>query len=222
MQKMLQRIICLILTLLFATSVTSASSVLSKLSLNLNAAGIFPMGGQYTQITGFTDVVKFGLGLGASLRYEVSENFVLDGSYRYTWLPVKDDQKPFAYKHMSPAFVLSMAMLNGSFFLRSDYRIEPYLTLGCGLCPWRFSEDGPTGKTWEAPYNEAQPFSKTSFGLNAGLGLEGMITSHISALVEVKYYYVFVKDVEKFKMQDFTNQHFVGINIGISYRLGKE
>jgi len=221
MHKSLNRIILLIIASLLSVSAASASNFLGRLSLSLNAAGTLSLDGHYTQSKKLNDIVKFGPGFDLGLKYDISENFVLEADYRYTWLPLKEEERPFAYRHMNPAFVLPMFMLNGTFFLRSDYDIEPFFTLGCGLCPWRFSTDGPTGETWKAPYNTEQPFSKTSFGFNAGIGLEISIWSHISATVGVKYYYVFARDVEKFGTDNFTQQDFIGINLGISYRLGK-
>ena len=221
MRKSLNRMILLIIALLLSVSAASASNFLGKLSLSLDAAGTLSLDGNYAQSLKLNDIVNFGPGFDLGLRYDISKNFVLEADYRYSWLPLKQDRRPYAFRDMSPAFVLSMFMLNGTLFLRSDYNIEPFFTLGCGLCPWRFSEDGPTGETWKAPYNTEQFFSKTSFGFNAGIGLEISIWSHVSATVGVRYYYVFTRDVEKFGTDNFGQQDFLGINIGISYRLGK-
>jgi len=217
MGKMLKRMICLILFLTMFISGVNASSFLNKLSLSLRPYGIFTLGGNYSDTEKLRDILNIGIGLGLSLRYEISENFYIDTGYIYNWISVKKDKKPFIYKEESPAFNLTMFTFNGTFFLKSGYRVEPYLTLGCSMCPWRFSESPIGGKAWPAPGRPEESFSNTDFSLNIGIGVEVFTWAHMSIISEVKYHYLFAKDEIKFGTDDYTEQDFLIISIGLIY-----
>jgi hypothetical protein len=85
------------------------------------------------------------------------------------------------------------------------------------ICPWKFTQNGFFGKAWRAPARYDESFSNTSFGLNAGIGLEVFSLPIINVFFEVKYYYIFTRDVAKFGTDDFNQQDFIGVNVGIIY-----
>jgi opacity protein-like surface antigen len=219
---MIKRIICLMVALPMIVSGIRASDFLNKFSIRISPGGMLALGGNYNDTEKLSAVVNIGVGLNAALRYEISENIFIDVGYKFTWMSIKGDKKPFAYKEKSPAFNMQMFTLNGTFFLKSGYTVEPYFTLGCGICPWRFSEDSLWGEAWPAPGKPDESFSKTSLGLDIGLGVESYLFSIFSAFVEIKYYYIFSRDVEKFGTDDFNEQDFLGINIGIIFSFGKK
>jgi opacity protein-like surface antigen len=220
--SMLKKVICLLSALPILISAARASDFLNKFSIKLTPAGIFAVDGNYNDTDKLKQVVNIGLGFGVTLRYEINENIYIDAGYVFNWMSIKGDKKPFAYKEESPAFNLQMFTLNTSFFLKSGYLIEPYLTLGCGIYPWKFSKDPIWGETWPALGNPDERFSNTSFGLNVGLGLESYIFSLFSISAEVKYHYVFSRDPAKFGTDDFTQQDFLAVSIGLTYNFKKK
>lgn len=219
---MIKHIICLFLALPMTISGVRASDFLKKFSIKLTPTGIFAVDGNYDDTDKLRKVVNIGLGLGGTLRYEVNENVYIDAGYIFNWMSVKEEKKPYAYKETSPAFNLQMVTLNATFFLKSGYMLEPYLTLGCAICPWKFSKDPIWGEAWPALGNPDKSFSNTDFGLNIGLGLESYFFSLFSLFAEIKYYYVFSRDIEKFGTDDFTQQDFLGLSVGLIYNFKKK
>jgi opacity protein-like surface antigen len=199
-----------------------ASSIANKFSLRLNPGGMLAISGRYNDTSKLKDIVSLGPGLGAGLRYEVSPNFYLDAGYAYTVLPVKTGQKPFDFRHTTSYFGLSAMTLNALFFLKSGFQIEPYLTLGGGIYPWKFREKIFDGKLWNAPGKPQNRFSDSSIGLNVGLGVEVFVWVHFSVITEFRYLYLFSRNPAKFGTDDFTQQDFLGASIGIIYYLNKK
>jgi opacity protein-like surface antigen len=210
-----------IIILMILNKGVSAADLLSKFSVKFIPTGTFALAGNYSDTEKLRDIVQFGFGFGLTLRYEINENFFIEADYSHSWMFIKEDKKPFAYKENTPAFIMPMYMLNGTFFLKSGYKIEPYLTIGGGICPWSFTSKALGGKSWPAPANSDENFSKSSFGLNIGLGVEWFVLSRASVIGEVKYYYIFARDENKFGTDDFTEQDFISIRLGITYYFGK-
>jgi opacity protein-like surface antigen len=198
----------------------AASDGGKRLSLRFAPGGIMALGGHYSDTEKLSGVVNLGAGLGLGLRYEMNENFILELGYDFCWLSVKEDNRPFAYKEQNPALNLQMLTINGIFFLMSGYSLEPYLTLGAGLYPWKFSQVPIWGSPWPAPAKPAENFSDHSPALNIGLGVDVPLGSKFAAFAEIKYHYIFSRNPGKFGTDDFTQQDFLGLNIGLTYRFG--
>lgn len=216
-----KRLISLVVLIPVIFSGLSASDSDHRFSISLAPMGILSIGGNYTDQKKLREVVNVGLGLGPSLRYKINENVYIGAGYAFNWMAVKEGYEPFVFKEKSPAFVMQSLTLSGTFYLMSGYSIEPYLSLGAGLYPWKFSGSALGGGTWSAPGNPEESFSDTSIGLNIGLGIEMFAWKHFSIMGEVKYLYLFAKNEGKFATDDFTEQDFIGINIGIIYYFGK-
>jgi opacity protein-like surface antigen len=196
----------------------AASDLGKRLSIRFAPGGITALGGHYSDTEKLSDVVNLGAGPGLGLRYQVNENFVLELSYDFCWLSVKEDKKPFAYKEKNPALNLQMLTVNGIFFLMSGYRLEPYLTLGAGLYPWEFSQVPIWGSPWPAPAKPEKSFSDHSLAFNIGLGVDAPLSSKLAVFAALKYHYIFSRNPGKFGTDDFTQQDFLGLNIGFTYR----
>jgi opacity protein-like surface antigen len=219
---MIKRTLAGMAALLIVVSVGRASSFAERLSLRLSPGGILALSGYYNDTSKLNKIVNIGIGLNGGIRYKVSDFIFIDAGYAFNWLSVKKDERPFDYKEQHPALNLQMFSLNGTFFFTSGYTIEPYFTIGAGLCPWQFSQHAFGGGAWPAPCHPENSFSKTSLGLNIGLGLESYFFSKVSAFAEIKYSYIFARDIEKFGTDDFTEQNFLGLNIGLVYYFGKK
>jgi opacity protein-like surface antigen len=217
-----KQIVAVMATLLVVVSCGQAASFAERFSLRLSPGGLLALGGYYNDTQKLSEIVNTGIGLNGGIRYKVSDFVFIDVGYAFNWLSVKKDERPFDYKEQNPAFNLQTFSVNGTFFLASGYMIEPYLTLGAGICPWRFSQNPVWGEAWPAPADPESSFSKTSLGLNIGLGVESYLFSKLSVFAEIKYFYVFARDIENFGTDDFTEQDFLGLNIGLIYYFGKK
>jgi opacity protein-like surface antigen len=198
----------------------AASDLGKRLSIRFAPGGIMALGGSYSDTAKLSSVVNLGAGLGLGLRYQMNENFILELGYDFCWLSVKGESQPFAYQEQSPALNLQMLTVNGIFFLMSGYRLEPYLILGAGLCPWEFSQVPIWGSPWPAPAKPEESFSGRSLAFDIGLGVDASLFSRFAVFAEVKYHYIFSRSPEKFGTDDFTQQDFLGLNIGFTYRFG--
>jgi opacity protein-like surface antigen len=198
-----------------------ADGLLDRLSLRVSPGGLFSLGGSYSDTQHLRTILHPGAGLGVGLRVRVGENFHLDLGYDFAWLSVKKDARPFAYKETHPALNLQAVTVSGVLSLASGYRIEPYLVMGAGLYPWRFSAGPLWGEAWPAPGRSDTTFSNLSLGLDFGFGLESFVSSRLSAFLEARYIYIFARDPDKFGTDDFTQQDFVRAGVGITFRLSR-
>ncbi len=198
-----------------------ADGLLERLGFRVSPGGLLSLGGFYSDTQHLRTVLHPGAGLGAGLRVRLGENFQLDLGYDFAWLSVKKDARPFAYKETHPAFNMQAVTLSGILSLASGYRVEPYLALGAGFYPWRFSGKPLWGEAWSAPGRSDTTFSGLSPGLDFGVGLESFLSSRLSAFIEARYVYVFTRNPAKFGTDDFTQQDFVRANVGLTFRLGR-
>jgi opacity protein-like surface antigen len=214
----------IIVASLIIVSGVRADNFLDRFGLKLNPGGIMALGGHFNDHQKLREIANIGVGLNGGLRFIVNDYIALDLGYAFNWMAIKKDSQPFDYKEMHPAFNLQMFTLNGTFSLGSGYLIEPYLTLGAGLCPWRFSQTSLWGAAWPAPGNQKGPFGKNSFGINIGLGAETdtFLFSRCSVFVEIKYHYIYSRDVKRLGTDDFNEQDFLGLNVGLVYYFGNK
>ncbi len=194
-----------------------AAGLFDNFSLRVSPGGLFNMGGSYTDSQKFRDIVDLGGGLNLGLRYEVSKNVYLDAACGYAIMTVKSGQKPYAFRHSNSYFNMASATLNAALYLKSGYAIEPYFILGGGLYPWAFRSGVFGGRIWPAPSKPQAGLRDTSLGLNLGLGIEANIFVHLSAVLEVRYTYLFSKNVARFGTNDLSQTDFLGVNLGVIY-----
>jgi hypothetical protein len=212
----------LFIAALLAVSGAAAAGTLDRLSFRLTPGGFLPVGGHYNDEVRLRSVVSVGAGLTAGLRYKVNDYFYLGADYGLTWMKAKSGYRPFDYKETGPALNVMMLTLNSTFVISTGFGINPYFTVGAGLYPWRFSQTWLWGNPWPALADPTGTFAMNSLGFNTGLGLEKHLSSHLSAYLEVTYHYVFARNPVKLGTDDFTQQDFLGINLGVSFALGKE
>jgi len=216
---MKNRMIAILAALLLTVSASGASNFSDRFSLRLSPGGLLPVGGQFSDSVKLSKAVRIGFGLNVGLRYKVNDYFYLDAGYTFDWMGVKRSYQPTEYKveGQTPALHLSMITLNSTFFLSTGYALAPYVTIGAGMFPWRFTQRAFGGKTWPAPSKPENEFASTDFGLNCGLGVETYLASRCMIFAELKYHYVFARHPAKFGTDDFTQQDFLGLNIGLVY-----
>jgi len=219
---MMKRLILGITGCLALVSAAGATNLWDRFSLRLGPGGILAAGGNYSDTEKLHKVVHLGLGLEGALRYKATDSLYFDAGYAFDWMAVKYPKRPVPLKESGPALNLQMFTVSGTLFLASGYAIEPFLTVGVGICPWRFSSRPILGTPWPAPANPEETFSGTDPVFNIGLGVEAYLFRKVSAFAGVKYHYVFARHVARFGTDDFTQQDFLGLSIGLVYDLGKE
>jgi len=208
--------------LLLTTAVPAqAAGFADRFSLRAGPGGLMALSGQYTDSTKLGKAVNIGAQFGGGLRYRFNDYLAAEARYAFGWMPVKKAERPYAYKEGHPAFNLQMLTLNGMLFLSSGYKFDPYLTAGVGIYPWMFSGTALGGEAWPAPGNRENSFSALSPGLNAGAGVDIFLFAKCFLFAEVQYHYVFARNVGKLGTDDFTQQDFLGLNVGLVFKFGK-
>lgn len=212
--------IALVVTFVMVGGAANASNLFDRIHFMIKPAGLMAIDGHFNDTTKLREIVSLGLGLGVGFRYKIVDNIYLDFGYSYNWLSVKEDFRPFDYQHQNPAFEMQNFCLNGNFYLASGYSIEPFFTLGVGVSSWRFSQNTLNSDSWQAPGNSSESFSDISPLVNIGLGLEVYAFNKISFVGEVKYNYLFSRNVDKLGTDDFTQQDYLTVNLGLIFRFG--
>lgn len=211
----------LLAALLILVPGVEASGLFDRWSLTLSPGTMLSWRGQYTDELKLHQVVNPGLGLNAGLRYRVNDYVYLEADYSFSWMGVKYGYRPFDYKEFKPGFDLQTFSLNGIAFLSTDFVVKPYVTFGVGLYPWEFSQKFLWTAPWPAPSNSSQTFSKTSLGFSYGLGLESQLSRRLAIFAQAKYHYIYSRDPDKFGTDDFTEQDFLGVSVGLVWSFGR-
>ena len=219
---MSKRLIYFLMTFMIIGPGVGEAGWLDRFGLSFNPGTVIALHGNYSDSKKLKDMVIPGAGLGLILRCKINENLFIDAGYSYNWLFIKEEARPSAYESDKPAFVLPMYTVNGTFFLVSGHSLEPYVTLGGGLYPWRFSSEAIRGEIWAAPDNTEEEFSKSSLGLNGGFGVELRLWSKLAVFAEATYLYLFAGDEEKFGTSAFNNQGLLGIRLGLTFYFGQK
>jgi opacity protein-like surface antigen len=199
---------------------TSRAEYARHLSIGLHPGTLLSIHGAYSDSETLRDMVIPGAGLSLVLRYRLGPHLSLDAGYGYNWMFLKAEKRPSGYTDQKPALVLPMYSLGGTVFLASGGSVEPYLTLGMGLCPWRVSSQAFGGSYLAVPDNSDERFSKTSLDLNGGLGIEIKLWSRLFLSAEADYHLLFAKDAAKFGTNGFGRQGFLGIRAGLVFHFG--
>ena len=211
----------IILILIITATESRATGFFNRTNIRLSPGAYFALGGQYNDVNKLRKILNLGVNGGIALRFGLTNNTFLEFSASETWFSVKKEYRPFSYKENNPALIMPMYFLNWVLYYKSNYVAEPYLTFGAGISPWKFTRDGLFSRPWKAPANSEENFSDISFGLNVGLGLEVFLFQKISVFTEAKYYYFFMRNVSKFGTDDFNQQDFLGVNLGVIFYFKK-
>ncbi|MGD9898722.1 MAG: outer membrane beta-barrel protein [Calditrichaceae bacterium] len=219
--KYLSNIVLTLFLMLMAES-GFASDWKGKIGITPTAGAMIPSNGSFDNHGDLKDVVETGQNWGVSVRYGITTNLAVEGSFSYSWMYVVDSEKPEA--DLDPAYVMP-SIIFGIVYkfdpfinLKFSRNISPFVSLGLGLHPWKFSNDGVSGTVVAAKYQSEDEFSKTSFGMNVGAGAEYSISKNLSVSGQGKYYFVFSEDEEKFGA-NFDNQGFIGLDFSLTYYL---
>jgi len=214
---MKRSLIMLVAVLLLIGGTASAQiNNLGSFGAGVNGGLIFPAGGDVDVADGFADVFKVGPSFGVHFNYTPIKELTLRTGLDYAFMKMEDDYAlsvgPDPY--LTTPYVYLDGMFNLGNFIKNETNIfNPYLLAGGGLYFWKITDDGAGG---DAITDGGEEFSKTSFGLNFGGGLEVFATPNLSIYGEGKYHMVFTEDEEKFG-EDFGNLGAVDVTLGLTY-----
>lgn len=184
--------------------------------IGVNGALSLPASGDLTADSSLSDFFDAGPRFGLFVNYTPTSAMTVQAGFNYGFMKIKDEANMTV--DMEPHFVTPEVYLSGKFnlgsFIKSETNfLNPYLSAGPSLVFWKFTDDGAGGDPLVVDNEE---FKKTSFGLNFGAGVEGMIARNISVFFEGRYLMIFSEDEEKFG-PDFGNLSTIDLNIGLSY-----
>jgi len=188
-------------------------------SLSLAPNAIMPINGSYADHASLSKAAPFGMGLEVGIHYRMFRYFSLSLTGIENWIPMADDYKTVAYQGQSPAFLLPALSLSGIVHLAVGYPVSPFLRVGGGISPWRFSGSGLTGETWPAPSRPGNDFSKLSPEAHIGFGVETLRFGRFAVLSELRYTFVFARDPSRFGTDDFSEQGFLSLHFGLIFHL---
>jgi hypothetical protein len=178
---------------------------------------IKPVSGDYADHASLAKAAPFGLGLELGINYRLFRYLSLSLTAVENWIPVAKDYQPNIYKSGSPAFLLPAFSLSGIIHLGVGYAVEPYVRVGGGISPWRFSKSGFTGNTWSAPSRPGNDFCDLSPEVHGGFGIETLRFGKFAVIAELRYTYVFTRNPAKFGTDDFSEQDFLSLFIGLIF-----
>ncbi len=205
----------MVLISVFALS-TQALDLTNRLAVGANGGIIIPASGNVVADSSVSDYFDVGPSFGIRVKYGVMKWLSAETGFNYTYMKLKDEvnEDPVNEPYLNmPQFYLDGVVELGSFFNNPDNKLNPFVKAGVGLYPWKVTEDGVNG---DAMTDGGEEFSKTSFGLNFGAGLEVFATDNFSFYTESKYHIVFTKDEDKFG-PDFDNTGYLDVLGGINY-----
>jgi hypothetical protein len=188
-------------------------------SLSLSPNAIMPVKGRYADHASMAKAAPFGMGLELGINYRMFRYLSLSLTAVENWIPIAQDYKTLFYQGQSPAFLLPALSLSAIVHMAVGFPVEPYVRLGGGVSPWRFSGSGFTGETWQAPSRPGNEFSNLSPEMHVGFGIETLRFGRFAVLTELRYTYVFTRDPAKFGTDDFTEQDFLSLHIGLTLHL---
>ncbi|MCI0404792.1 MAG: hypothetical protein L0Z48_04650 [candidate division Zixibacteria bacterium] len=190
-------------------------------------SGIVPTNGDFTSAGELNDAFDAGITFGGQVSYTPVNYVTIVGGFDYGFMEVKDEQK--AASGNEPNVQLPQIFLKGQFNFSSliknlNNRVNPYVSVGAGLYPWKITSDGVNGDA--QAFSNGEEFKKTSFGLLGSVGTEIFVIDRLSVFAEGTYHFVFAEDVDKFAgsssggvgtFSGFDDQGFATFGGGVTY-----
>ena len=203
--------------LLLGFSNAGALDMKGRLAVGVNAGIATPASGDFTSDDSFGDAFDLGPAFGVHINYVVSDLFSIQTGVNYNFMKMKDEVNNDMENepHINvPGAYLDGIINFGKFIENPENRFNPYLKAGVGIYPWKVTENGTGGDAQVLDNDE--DFSKTSFGINFGAGLEVFTTDKIAVFLEGTYNNIFTEDEDKFE-SGFSNLGNLEIKAGLSY-----
>jgi len=202
---------------LLAGSSSMAFDKVGKLGVGINGGLVVPASGDITTDSTLSDFFDVGPGFGVDLTYGVSKEFSLAAGFTYSFMKMKDEvnDDPDNEPHLNmPAIYLDGVFNFGSLMNNPDNIINPIISAGVGMYPWKATIDGASGDP--IVLENGEEFKATSFGINFGAGVEVFATPDLAVYAKGKYHMIFSEDEDKFGTE-FGNMGAISITAGLNY-----
>jgi len=194
------------------------AGLLDRFAVGLRFGTLLSQKGNYNSSATLSRTVLPGAGWGFSLRYRITNSLFIDGGFSYNWMYFRKETRPAAWVDHKPAFIAPLYSLNLTYHLPAVRGVSPFVTAGCGVCPWWFSSAVFGGEMWMAPADRKEQFTDVSRQVNAGLGIEIPIGSKLAVQGEARYHRVLVGHVARFGA--FGDQDLLGVQVGVTFYFG--
>ena len=200
-----------------------------KFGIAVRASGIAPTNGDFTASGTVNDMFDVGPSFGGQLTYTPIKYITVVGGFDYGWMKIKDGFKPAS--GAEPNINLPQIFLKGQFNFGSlienpNNRVNPYVSVGAGLYPWKVTSDGINGDA--QLFANGNDFKKTSFGLLGSSGVEVFLIDRLSVFAEGTYHFLFAENKSEFVgstnaglsgFTGFDDQGFVTFGGGVTFYL---
>lgn len=189
--------------------------------------GIMPLNGSFNADNNISDMVGFFGFPAMEIKYVVMDRVAVGINGGYGYMPLKDEKKPLGLEDATPAFNIPYVTVNGTFnfgpmMKAEDNKLNPFITAGPGVYFWYFSRNERTDKLFAGEVltggTPEEEIKATSFGFNAGGGVEYFAAEKVAVFGRVNYHMLMTKDEDKFG-EDFGNHGFLTFGAGVTYYL---
>ncbi|MCG3119372.1 MAG: hypothetical protein ALAOOOJD_01764 [bacterium] len=216
MKRRIFLLAALVATFSFSAVMNAAEMQHQRMKLNFWGSGLSSVGGSFSSSLKTSDAVKTGASYGLAWQYFPWRSFGVQAGYEFGGMHFKAPSAPGE----TPAFVIHQITVAGIYnfanAIGSSARLRPLINAGVGLYPFRINVDGFSGAA--AKLSNGNEFTKTSFGLNAGAGVEFAATNRFSIYGGARYQYLFAKDEQKFGADaGFGDQRILNYGLGLMY-----
>lgn len=203
----------LVTTFIFGAVLHATEMKPQRLSLNVWGSGLTSVHGDFSPSLKTSDVVKSGAAYGLAWQYFPWRHFGIQAGYAFGGMRFEKPNAPGE----TPALVIHQITVAGIYNFANIFgRFRPLLNAGVGLYPFRLNENGFRGQATKL--SNGNDFTKTSFGLHAGAGIEYAAARHVSIYGGARYQYLFAKDDQKFGADSgFSNQGILNYGLGLIY-----
>jgi opacity protein-like surface antigen len=188
-----------------------------SIGFNVNGGINIPVSGEIASNTTFSDVFNVGPTFEARIMYLPMKHLTVLAGFDYSFLKMEDESRVgiAGEPYFTMPCVYIDGILNiGDLINNPDNILNPYVLAGGGLYFWKVTDDGVGGDA--ILLENGEDFSKTSFGLQFGAGLEVFATPQLSIFVEGKYHHIFSEDTDEFG-DKFSNLGTISVNAGVTY-----
>jgi len=202
--------IALLLMCLALLSSSSNAEPTRTFGFTVSAGTAISVNGSYNEAVDMPNALEAGYDYDIAFDKWIGRHFRASMTVKLAWMKFKNGTEGVAGE--SPSFTVP-ALVFRNFYHFASGRIRPFVSGGTGLYFWRFNTDGVLGSVARF---EGERQQKMSIGVNAGAGLEVVLSKNSSILIDPSYHYILSQDRFVFG-ERFTEQGFVTLDVGFSY-----
>ncbi len=183
MKQFITALLILVLPFVLNAQV-SKNSLKGKIGISIYGGGNIPAGGNYSETTKTTDILNTSSQFGLGVSYFFTKGFALEGTLYGGYNYYKDKYKPAGKE---PLWLTLSASLNAVYNFGHMFRkavIQPVVRIGAGVYQFEHLKDGLFRADVTTDNNN---HDVRSFGINAGVGAECMLSKKMTIGLMLDY-----------------------------------